>query len=98
MSKVFVFGIDGAPPELIFDKYLGELPNIKSLIDKGIHGRLRSTIPPSTILAWSALASGYDPGELGVYSYTYRVNKSLNEKKLVDSTCVKKRTDMGCIV
>ncbi|MEK6868872.1 MAG: alkaline phosphatase family protein [Nanoarchaeota archaeon] len=90
MSRVFVFGIDGMPPELVFSEYLDELPTIKKLMENGIYGKLRSTIPPSTILAWSAFASGYDPGQLGVYSYTYRVNSSLDEKKLVNSTCVKK--------
>ena len=34
-KKVFVFGIDGAPPELIFDKWLNELPNIRRLMEKG---------------------------------------------------------------
>ena len=90
MGKVFVFGIDGLPPELVFNEYLNDLPTIKNLMENGIYGKLKSTIPPSTILAWSAFASGYDPGQLGVYSYTYRVNSSLDEKKLVNSTCIKK--------
>ena len=32
-KKVFVFGIDGAPPELIFDKWLDDLPTIKKITD-----------------------------------------------------------------
>ncbi len=77
MGKVFVFGIDGAAPELIFDKWKSELPVISSLLEKGQWGRIESTIPPSTILAWSSIFSGKDPGELGVYSYTRRESNRL---------------------
>ena len=45
-NRVFVFGIDGAVPELIFDRWLDELPNIKSLIKNGVHAKTNSAIPP----------------------------------------------------
>lgn len=92
MKKVFVLGIDGAPPELILNKWLEELPNIKKMIDNGISAKIRSTIPPSTCVAWTAFASGRDAGELGVYSYTYRVNNSYDKVKLINSNCVKKKS------
>ena len=91
MSKVFVFGIDGMPPKLAFEEYLDELPNIKSLMDKGAYGKIKSTAPPSTILAWSAFCSGRDPGELGVYSYTYRSKESYGNFDLVNSTMIKQK-------
>ena len=69
-KKVFVFGIDGAPPELIFDRWIDELPNIKKLMDNGTHAKMNSTIPPSTIMAWNSMMSGKNPGEFDVYSYT----------------------------
>ena len=28
--KVIIFGLDAAPPELVFDKWLDDLPNIKT--------------------------------------------------------------------
>lgn len=90
MKKVFILGIDGAPPELVFDEWLDELPNIKSLVDKGIRAKIKSSIPASTCVAWSSFTSGRDAGELGVYSYTYRVNNSYDEVRLVNSSCVKK--------
>ena len=85
--KVFVFGIDGAPPELIFGRWLDELPNIKGCIDKGTYARLNSTIPPSTIVAWNSMFSGKDTSEIGVFSYTYKDKN--NETKLVSSLNVK---------
>lgn len=89
MSKVFIFGIDGMPPKMVFEDYLDELPNIKSLMEKGCYGKIKSTIPPSTIIAWSAFCSGRDPGELGVYSYTYRPKNSFSDSKIVNSTMIK---------
>lgn len=83
MSKVFVFGIDGAPPDLIFKEWLDELPTIKSLMENGVYGKLNSTIPPSTITAWSSMMSGRDTSEIGVFSFTYKDEKG--ETKIVDS-------------
>ena len=89
MSKVFVFGIDGMPPKMVFEDYIDELPNIRSLMEKGGYGKIKSTTPPSTIIAWSAFCSGRDPGELGVYSYTYRPKNSFADAKLVNSTLIR---------
>jgi len=69
-KKVFIFGIDGAPPELIFDRWIDELPNMKKLMDNGSYAKMNSTIPPSTIMAWNSMMSGKNPGEFDVYSYT----------------------------
>jgi predicted AlkP superfamily phosphohydrolase/phosphomutase len=91
MSKVFVFGVDGMPPQLVFDNYIEELPNIRMLVEKGAYGRIKSTDPPSTILAWSAFCSGRDPGELGVYSYTRKPKDPFEDAKLVSSTMIKQK-------
>ncbi|MBI4052763.1 MAG: alkaline phosphatase family protein [Candidatus Diapherotrites archaeon] len=88
-KKVFVFGIDGAPPKLVFGEWKKHLPNISRLMEKGAYAKIRSTVPPSTIIAWNALASGRDPGELGVYSYT-RFEPQSDGVRLVDSTLKKK--------
>ncbi len=87
MGKVFLFGIDGAVPELIFEKWRDELPNIKRLMDLGAYAKLNSTIPPTTIIAWNAMLSGKDPSEIGVYSYTFKDKKG--STKIVSSKNVK---------
>ena len=89
MPKLFVFGIDGAPPELLFDKWLDNLPNIKKLMENGIYAKANSTIPPSTIIAWNSMFSGKDSSEIGVFSYTYK-DKDGNAK-LVSSNRIKCR-------
>src|SRR3989338_8685210 len=85
-KKVFMFGIDGAPPELIFDAWIDDLPNIKSLIKTGAHAKLNSCIPPSTIIAWNAMLSGKDPSEIGIFNYTYKdkdgKSKIVNSKRI----------------
>lgn len=87
MKKVFMFGIDGASPELIFDKWLEELPTIKYLMERGCYARLNSSIPPSTILSWTSMLSGKDPSEFDVFSYTYLDEKG--NKQLTSSNNLK---------
>lgn len=70
MTKVLLFGIDGAPPELVFGKWKDTLPNISRLMESGTYAKLNSTIPPSTIVAWNAMLSGKDSSEIGIFSYT----------------------------
>lgn len=72
MKKVFLFGIDGAPPDLVFGSWKEHLPNISKLMERGCYARLQSTIPPTTIVAWNSMISGKDTSEIGVFSYTYR--------------------------
>ena len=72
MAKVFLFGIDGAEPDLIFNQWREDLPNINRLMSSGSFARMKSTIPPTTIIAWNAMISGKDASELGVFSYTYK--------------------------
>jgi len=92
MAKVFVLGIDGAPPQLVFDKWIDELPNLKKLMDNGAFGRIESTIPPSTCIAWNSFFSGRDASDFGVYSYTKRNDFSYSPSQLISSHDIK--TDM----
>ena len=42
-----VIGLDCADPEPVFGRWLADLPNIKRVLDAGVHGKLRSITPPS---------------------------------------------------
>lgn len=85
-KKVLVFGIDGAPPELVFDKWRNDLPTINNLMQQGCYAKLNSTIPPSTIIAWTSMFSGKNPAEFDIYSYTIEDNE---KNRLVNSQDVK---------
>jgi predicted AlkP superfamily phosphohydrolase/phosphomutase len=72
VDKVAIIGLDCADPELLFNRWLPDLPNLHRLTEAGLHGTLESCIPPVTVPAWSCMASGKDPGTLGVYGFRNR--------------------------
>jgi len=66
-KKVFVIGIDGAPPEYVLGEWLDDLPNIKKVLNSGAYARLNSTIPPLSAVAWASLSTGKTPSDLGLF-------------------------------
>ncbi len=68
MSRLFIFGIDGASFKLL-EKWQDELPNLKKLKEKGVWGELESTFPPVTCPAWPAMFTGKNPAKLGMYDF-----------------------------
>ena len=77
MQKVFVIALDGVGFPLI-DPWIkdGKLPHLAELLARGVHGPLRSTIPPLTGPAWSTFQTGVNPGKHGVSCWTKRRNGS----------------------
>lgn len=76
MTKVAVIGLDCATPELIFDRWKDEMPNLKALMEGGVYGPLESIHPPITVPAWTAMMASKDPGQLGVYGFRNRKDYS----------------------
>ena len=72
VENVAIIGLDCADPTLVFERWLGDLPNLRRLAEAGLWGRLESCVPPVTVPAWSCMASGRDPGALGVYGFRSR--------------------------
>ena len=68
----WLIGLDCVPPRLVFEFYRELLPNLNRLARSGVSGSLRSTSPPITIPAWVSMASGLDPGQLGLYGFRKR--------------------------
>lgn len=68
--SVILIGIDGATWDAL-DPLLSEggLPVLGALRDRGIHGILRSTLPPVTPCAWSTMMTGVNPGKHGVFEF-----------------------------
>jgi predicted AlkP superfamily phosphohydrolase/phosphomutase len=71
--RVMLVGLDCVPPSLAFERYAPLMPNLTRLRAQGAFARLRSTTPPITVPAWTAMISGRDPGELGLYGFRKRV-------------------------
>ncbi|XRO75834.1 alkaline phosphatase family protein [Methanocaldococcus sp. 28A] len=91
VKKVFVIGLDSAPPELLFDKLLDKLPNIKKLLEKSIYGPMKSCVPAITIPAWMVMATGKTPGELGLYGFRHRKKGTYNNIWIAHSLMVKEK-------
>lgn len=84
MSRVAVIGLDGAVPDLAFDRYADRMPTLCRLREQGAWGRLRSIDPPITVPAWSCAMTGLSPGALGIYGFRNRRDHTYD--RLVFST------------
>ena len=87
--RVMVIGLDCAVPDLVLDRWLDELPAIKSLTERGTYGVLRSCDPPITVPAWSVMTSSRNPGTLGFYGFRNRKDRSYDRLSLADSRAVR---------
>ncbi|KXB02075.1 hypothetical protein AKJ44_01470 [candidate division MSBL1 archaeon SCGC-AAA261F17] len=67
-NKTIVIGLDGATWDILqywIDRET--LPNLKKIMKGGVHGTLKSVIPPVTSPAWKCYSTSKNPGKLGVY-------------------------------
>lgn len=88
VKKVAVIGLDCAAPELVFGHWREHLPNLHMLMKQGVHGELKSSVPPITVPAWSSMMSGKDPGQLGVYGFRNRKDHSYDGLFFADSKSI----------
>lgn len=72
MKTLFV-GLDAACWEYVNPLLAsGRMPTLQKLIDTGISGALRSTMPALTPVAWSSIITGKNPGQHGIYDMLWR--------------------------
>lgn len=104
MPKVLVVGLDGAT----FDNIKpwveqGLLPTFARLLDRGVHGTLRSSVPPITAPAWTSFMTGKNPGKHGLYNFVepqpgaYKIRYA-NAKSRVGKTLWQLLSDAGITV
>ena len=91
MAKVLVIGLDCAEPSLVFDSYIEHLPNMKKLLENSYYGRMRSCFPAITIPAWMVMATGKEPGEIGLYGFRQRSGNSYNDIDISHAGTVKQK-------
>lgn len=86
--RVLIVGLDSAPASIVFDRR-EELPVLRRLLEGGRHGTLRSSDPPITIPAWMVMATGRDPGRLGLYGFRHRRGYAYDKMWIANSTAVR---------
>jgi predicted AlkP superfamily phosphohydrolase/phosphomutase len=91
-KKVLVIGWDCAPPELVFDEFAQDMPNISRLMKEGIYGKLESVIPAITCPAWMSMMTSKNPGKLGFYGFRNRPDYSYDGMSIANSSMVKDDT------
>ena len=72
-APFLLIGLDGASYDLV-SKWAskGKIPNLKSLIDKGVFLRVESVFPSTSGPAWSTIVTGRAPSQHGVYDFVVR--------------------------
>ena len=88
-SRAVVIGLDCAPPEFVFERWREELPTLRSLMQRGRYGVLRSSDPPITVPAWACMTSSRSPGALGIYGFRNRRDHSYEGLAIADSRAVR---------
>ncbi len=89
--KVFVLGLDCAAPELVFNRWRDDLPNLGFLAKSGLWGEMQSSIPAITVPAWSSMLSSKDPGVLGFYGFRNRADHSYDKMFIAMGHVVKEK-------
>jgi predicted AlkP superfamily phosphohydrolase/phosphomutase len=84
--------LDCAPPELLFDQFADDLPNIQQMLHEGVYAKMESSHPPITIPAWTVMATSKNPGKLGMYGFRHRKKGTYNEILLANSHWIKEKT------
>ena len=92
MNKLLILGLDCATPQLLFGPWKEELPNLKRLMDNGYSAKLKSTMPPITVPAWTAMMTSKDPGQLGFYGFRNRSNFGYEDLYFANAKYVKEKT------
>ncbi len=86
--RLIIIGLDCAEPSLVFDRWQQDLPHLAHLMQQGYAGRLESCTPAITVPAWSCMMSGRDPGELGIYGFRNRTDRSYQHMSIADGRAV----------
>ncbi len=87
--RVMIIGWDCASPEHVLQQWREELPHINRLMETGVYGPLRSTDPPITVPAWTAMMSSRNPGVLGFYGFRNRRTGEYEGKWIATANAIK---------
>jgi predicted AlkP superfamily phosphohydrolase/phosphomutase len=87
--RVLVIGLDCATPQLVFDRFAGDLEHLTALRARSHWGTLESVIPAITVPAWACGMTSRDPGQLGIYGFRNRKDHSYDGLSMATSNAVR---------
>jgi predicted AlkP superfamily phosphohydrolase/phosphomutase len=87
--RVAVLGLDCAAPQLVFDRFAGDLEYLPRLMAEGVWGELQSVVPAITVPAWACSMTSRDPGQLGIYGFRNRKDYSYGALSIASSASVR---------
>jgi predicted AlkP superfamily phosphohydrolase/phosphomutase len=74
--NLIVLGVDAMDPNFV-ERHWKSLPNLARLRDHGHFGRLGTTTPPQSPVAWSTFITGLEPAEHGIFDFVHRDPQTL---------------------
>jgi predicted AlkP superfamily phosphohydrolase/phosphomutase len=86
--RIAVIGLDSVPANLLFDELIDDVPNIRKLMERGMHGPLASITPPITVPAWACAMTGKTPGQLGIYGFRNRKDNTYDGLKIATADTI----------
>jgi predicted AlkP superfamily phosphohydrolase/phosphomutase len=87
-KRVMIIGLDCAEPSLVLGPWLDELEALRGLAERGAYGPLTSVIPPITVPAWSCMMTSRTPGDLGVYGFRNRADRSYDGLFIANASAI----------
>ena len=79
--KLIVIGLDGATWDVLYALIeKGYMPTLQKIVENGVSGILKSTIPPVTGPSWVSFATGKNPAKTGVFDFFIRDANSYHLK------------------
>jgi len=73
VRRLLIVGWDCADPDITDSLCArGRLPHLAKLRSRGIHAPIASTVPPSSLPAWTTVFTGVEPGRHGLTEYVMK--------------------------
>jgi len=80
-APILVIGVDGLEWSVLAPLVRrGELPHIRSLMERGAYGKLETLEPTVSPVIWTTIATGRPPGEHGIDDFVH--DDGANERRL----------------
>jgi predicted AlkP superfamily phosphohydrolase/phosphomutase len=97
-ERALLIGLDGADWRVLRPLIAaGAMPNLAELINRGVSGNLRSTLPTNSAVAWPSFLTGRNAGKHGVFDFTLRVPGDRTLMAAADSRSIRSETFVSAL-